>query len=96
MPASWVYWLALVIPLGGLAYLWLLDRKLHARIGVLSNELEQRTTELKEAKQTLNRLSGLDTVTSLANHSAFLEFLRGEWRVGSGGARCARPPQSAS
>ena len=80
MPASWVYWLALVIPLGGLAYLWLLDRKLHARIGVLSNELEQRTTELKEAKQTLNRLSGLDTVTSLANHSAFLEFLRGEWR----------------
>ena len=80
MLASWVYWLALVIPLGGLAYVWLLDRKLHARIGVLSNELDQRTTELKEAKLTLNRLSGLDTVTSLANHSAFLEFLRGEWR----------------
>jgi len=56
-----------------LVYLWLLDRKLHARIGVLSNDLE-------EANQTLNRLSGLDTVTSLANHSSFQEFLRGEWR----------------
>jgi len=42
MPVSWVYWLALVIPLGGLVYLWLLDRRL-ARIGVLSNDLEQRT-----------------------------------------------------
>jgi diguanylate cyclase (GGDEF)-like protein len=47
---------------------------------MLVSELDQRTTELEEANQTLNRLAGLDTVTSLANHSAFQEFLRDEWR----------------
>ncbi len=46
----------------------------------LATELEQRTTELETAQQTLGRLAGLDAVTSLANHSAFQEFLRGEWR----------------
>ncbi len=80
MPTSWVYFAALAIPLGGLVYFWLRHRSLHAKIGGLATELEQRTTELAEAQQTLNRLAGLDAVTSLANHNAFQEFLRGEWR----------------
>ncbi len=81
MPASWVYFAALAIPLGGMVYLWLRDRRLHADIiSGLTNELEQRTGELEEAHQTLSRLAGVDPVTSLANHSAFQEFLRGEWR----------------
>ena len=80
MPVPWVYLIALAIPLGGIVYFWLRDRRLHARVSGLSNELEQRTTELAEAQHTLNRLAGLDIVTSLANHSAFQEFLRGEWR----------------
>ena len=62
------------------SYLWLRHRSFHARVSGLASELEQRTTELAEAQQTLNRLAGLDAVTSLANHSAFQEFLRGEWR----------------
>jgi PleD family two-component response regulator len=66
-----VYFAALAIPLGGLVYFWLRHRSLHARIGGLATELEQRTTELKTAQQTLGRLAGLDAVTSLANHSAF-------------------------
>ena len=80
MPTSWVYLVALAIPLGGMVYLWLRHRSFHARVSGLASELEQRTTELAEAHETLNRLAGLDAVTSLANHSAFQEFLRGEWR----------------
>ena len=80
MPTSWIYWLAIAVPLGGLVYLWLRDRSLHIRVGGLSTELERRTSELDEAQQTLNRLAGVDAVTSLANHSSFQEFLRGEWR----------------
>ena len=73
-----MHFAALAIPLGGVVYLWLRHRSLHARIVGLANELEQRTTELETAQQTLGRLAGLDAVTSLANHSAFQEFLRGE------------------
>ena len=75
----WVYLLliALAIPL---VYFWLRERRLHARTMGLSNELDKRTTELLEARQALNRLAGVDAVTSLANHSAFQEFLRSEWR----------------
>ena len=80
MTSSWGYLVALAIPVGGMVYLWLRQRTLHARVITLASELDQRTTELEEAKQTLNRLAGLDTVTSLANHSAFQEFLRDEWR----------------
>jgi diguanylate cyclase (GGDEF)-like protein len=35
-----------------------------------------RSTELKETHRTLNRLTSL---TALPNHSAFQEFIRGEW-----------------
>ena len=78
MSASRVYVLALSIPLGGIVYLWLRVRNYHAKVSGLSNELEQRTTELEKAQETLNRLAGMDAVTSLANHSSFQEFLRGE------------------
>ena len=78
MSASRVYVLALSIPLGGIVYLWLRVRSHHAKVSGLSNELEQRTTELEKAQETLNRLAGMDAVTSLANHSSFQEFLRGE------------------
>ena len=73
----WVYSIALALPL---IYFWLRARRLHARVTVLSNELETHATKLKEAHQTLNRLAGVDAVTSLANHSAFQDFLRSEWR----------------
>ena len=63
-----------------MVYLWLQDQRLHARVSGLAIEIEQRTAELNEAHQTLNRLEGLDALTSLANHSSFQEFLRGEWR----------------
>ena len=77
MSPLWVYVIALAIPL---VYFWLRDRRLRAKATELSDELEQRTTELNQARQALNRLAGVDAVTSLANHSAFQEFLRSEWR----------------
>ena len=49
MPTSWVYLVALAIPLGGMVYLWLRHRSLHVRVSGLASELEQRTTELEEA-----------------------------------------------
>ena len=80
MLSAWGHLVALAISLGGMVYLWLRQRTLHARVVNLVSELKQRTTELEEANQTLNRLAVLDSVTSLANHSAFQEFLRDEWR----------------
>jgi diguanylate cyclase (GGDEF)-like protein len=80
MPPFAIYWLALAILLGALVYLWLRDRTRQARVAQLSTELERRSAELEEAHQALNRLAGLDALTGLPNHSAFQEFLRGEWR----------------
>jgi hypothetical protein len=37
---------------GGLVYFWLRHRNLHARLGGLSNELERRTTELDQARNS--------------------------------------------
>ena len=80
MPASWVYSVALAVPLGALVYFLVRNRSLHSRANGLADQLELRTTELERARLTLRRLSGIDAVTSLANHSSFQEFLRGEWR----------------
>ena len=46
----------------------------------LSTHLEQRNADLLEAHESLSRSAGIDTLTSLANHSAFQEFLQAEWR----------------
>ncbi len=46
----------------------------------LSTHPEQRNAELLEAHESLSRSAGIDTLTSLANHSAFQEFLQAEWR----------------
>ena len=88
--------MALAIPLGGMVYPWLRQRTLHARVIMLVSELDQRTTELEEANQTLNRLAGLDTVTSLANHSAFQEFFRDEWRRAIRGRAMSRTDQQGA
>jgi diguanylate cyclase (GGDEF)-like protein len=80
MPVFWVLWLALGMSLGSLIFLRLRERRLQARCSSLSNELERCATALDEAHQSLNRVTGVDAVTSLPNHNAFQEFLRGEWR----------------
>ena len=77
MPSFWVSLIALAIPL---VYVWLQNRRLHARVTGLSTELENRAAELKKIHQTLNCLAAVDAVTSLANHTAFQDFLRSEWR----------------
>lgn len=52
----------------------------HKMIRNLSGQLQKRTSELEEATQTLHRLAGVDSLTRVANHSHFQEFLRNEWR----------------
>ncbi len=43
-------------------------------------EIEQRTEELKEVNQTLQRLSREDRLTGLANRRSFAEFLARAWQ----------------
>ena len=43
-------------------------------------EIKQRTVELKEANETLERLSREDSLTGLANRRWFAEFLARTWR----------------
>ena len=80
MASSAALWIALAVALAGLAYLWIRCRALRAVLTRASADLEQRTDELAVARQTLSNLAGLDGLTSLANHSRFQKFLRGEWR----------------
>lgn len=44
--------------------------------------LDARTTELESARLELQRLSTEDSLTALANHEQFLEFVEREWRRG--------------
>ncbi len=82
------YWIALLTPLCGLVYLWVRYRALSATATDLSANLGRRNTELREAQESLSRLAGFDSVTSLANHSAFQEFLQAEWRRSLREASC--------
>jgi PleD family two-component response regulator len=88
MTLPWGYWIALLAPLCGLVYLWMKYRALSATATELSTHLEQRNTELLEAHESLSRSAGIDTLTSLANHSAFQEFLQAEWRRALRDASC--------
>lgn len=49
-------------------------------IGTREKEIEQRTEELKQANQTLERLSREDSLTGLANRRWFAEFLARAWQ----------------
>ncbi len=88
MTFTWGYWIALLAPLCGLVYLWMKYRALSATATELSTHLERRNTELLEARQSLSRSAGIDPLTSLANHSAFQEFLQAEWRRALREASC--------
>jgi diguanylate cyclase (GGDEF)-like protein len=55
-------------------------RTLQARLDQLSKTHESQTTELESAKLELQRFSTDDSLTALANHEQFLEFVEREWR----------------
>ncbi len=55
-------------------------QRLARRAADLENLLETRTTELESARIHLQRLSTEDSLTAVANHEQFLEFLEREWR----------------
>lgn len=55
-------------------------RKLAVKASELEHALETRTTELESARIQLQRLSTEDSLTAVANHEQFLEFLEREWR----------------
>jgi diguanylate cyclase (GGDEF)-like protein len=57
-------------------------RGLQARLREATDALETRTTELESARLELLRLSTEDSLTALANHEQFLEFVEREWRRG--------------
>jgi diguanylate cyclase (GGDEF)-like protein len=78
-------WLSIVAALiGALAIfgLWAYAsrRRLTGRAAELEKALEIRTTELESARIQLQRLSTEDSLTAVANHEQFLEFLEREWR----------------
>ena len=56
------------------------EREWRGQLRSAQSQLEERGTQLEEATQTLHRLAGIDSLTKLANHSHFQEFLRNEWR----------------
>ena len=82
MSAGWLLILGLLgaFVAGGFLYYWSRQRALEARLQALSSELDEKTTQLGEATETLHRLAGIDNVTKLPNHSQFQDFLRNEWR----------------
>ena len=55
-------------------------RRLVTKVEELQRALETRTTELESARIQLQRLSTEDSLTAVANHEQFLEFLEREWR----------------
>jgi diguanylate cyclase (GGDEF)-like protein len=55
-------------------------RRLVSKAADLERALETRTTELESARIQLQRLSTEDSLTAVANHEQFLEFLEREWR----------------
>jgi len=55
-------------------------RGVAVRAAELEKLLEARTTELESARIQLQRLSTEDSLTAVANHEQFLEFLEREWR----------------
>lgn len=57
-------------------------RRLQQRLKDVDDALEARTTELESARLQLQRLSTEDSLTALANHEQFLEFVEREWRRG--------------
>jgi diguanylate cyclase (GGDEF)-like protein len=66
----------------GAAWLGWQVRRLQAALRETSAALETRTTELESARLELQRLSTEDSLTALANHEQFLEFVEREWRRG--------------
>ena len=79
---EWLAFMAAVI--GALATfgIWSYSsrRRLAVRASELERTLEVRTTELESARIQLQRLSTEDSLTAVANHEQFLEFLEREWR----------------
>ena len=78
-------WLPLVAALiGALAtfgiWAYASRQRLRRRASDLEKNLETRTTELESARIQLQRLSTEDSLTAVANHEQFLEFLEREWR----------------
>src|SRR4029453_9685875 len=59
------------------------ERRARARETTLMRLVEQRTRELEQANQRLERLSHVDGLTGLANRRRFDESFDVEWRRGS-------------
>ena len=70
----------LVAVLAAVFVYWVRHKGLENQIKKLTKLAEDRDVQLHAANQKLKRLAGIDSVTEIANHSHFQEFLRSEWR----------------
>ena len=70
----------LVAALTGVFVYWRRHNALEHRVKALTKLIEDRSTQLREANHKMKRLAGLDSVTEIANHGHFQEFLRSEWQ----------------
>ena len=75
-----VYLLLALIFAVALGWLGWQMRRLQVRLKDVGVTLDARTTELESARLQLQRLSTEDSLTALANHEQFLDFLEREWR----------------
>ena len=69
----------LVAVLAGVFVYWRRHNALEDRVKALTKLIEDRDTQLREADHKLKRLAGLDSVSEIANHGHFQDFLRSEW-----------------
>ena len=77
-------WLVALVALVALAGVFSYQRSRQsadlAKLRAVQDQLEGRTVELERATQDLNRLTGIDPLTQVSNHSGLQAFLRKEWR----------------
>ena len=79
--SAWFYALCAVAFLGTVAVAYRLRlTRAHAREAELVRLVEERTSQLQQANDHLQRLSYMDSLTNIANRRHFEEILEVEWR----------------
>jgi len=81
MQTTWLYALGLAALIAAVSFVYRLNfRRARAREAELLRLVEERTSQLQQANDHLQRLSYMDALTSIPNRRHFEEILEMEWR----------------